>query len=551
MICYSPRLAFIGANMGFGKGGRGGRGGRGAAENKSSGSDRAPSFRGAYVQTNQTKEKPKFEGVPALSENMIKSKNWLRAYPDTKKNFCSIVDFGKGPKVFHPNDLSKHLDTNRSEFKRHVEKGVSMTAASLRAMHSVVSQMSDEVGVGNGAYLKTLVEMKKFFESADGKRLLPQLKILDMGNEGADRSEQSLRKAIVVFLQTIATHNDLVRLITVIASESAKLFLGAVWTAEAKACVYSMDAWANGFPSDTALLGKFPLSVRKWLRDPQSKPLLLDMIVSGYMGRSADKEQHDKRGRNDWGNPEEDEYIEAEDDELAEDDEVEDEDEADAGGSTGADDWSFGFDLNGVAQLARKKRNEDSWGDVNPSQKPPKRKVAQVAGRDPWAAADFMQSPKKRKTAPTAARSNAFALGLSDEEQNPEDEDPDKAAAEAYTQWELGAVQLLAAAIESAKSNLGDKKLSMKREDFLKELKQVPDGVMTLHGLGDVVKTLEKMTKMPKSEKLIGLFDKVLDMTNAVAKFFKTGIVPYSGATGSGIVDAACDLLPSQQVKDD
>ena len=75
--------------------------------------------RSGWIGTNQPKQTKQFDGIPAVSQEKIKCRSWLRSYPDSKKIFCSIVDFGKGAKVFQPSDLSKHLDTNRSEFKRH------------------------------------------------------------------------------------------------------------------------------------------------------------------------------------------------------------------------------------------------------------------------------------------------------------------------------------------------------------------------------------------------------------------------------------------------
>eukprot|EP00973_Karenia_brevis_P041864 5795207-Karenia_brevis.AAC.1 len=83
-------------------------------------------------------------------------------------------------------------------------------------------------------------------------------------------------------------------LLKVLTRDAAKLFLGSVWTLEAKACVFSTTSWAEGFPSDPEYLKRFSPSVRKWLKSPENKPLLVDAIVDAYSKHQSGSQSKEK-----------------------------------------------------------------------------------------------------------------------------------------------------------------------------------------------------------------------------------------------------------------
>lgn len=511
-----------------------------------------------YIGTNQQRVFKPTEGVPAVSEEQIKCRSWLRSYPDTKKNFCSIVDFGKGAQVFQPSDLCKHLDTNRSEFKRHMEKGVSMTATSLRALHSVVQTIPDSISGCDNGFLKALLEIKHFFQSTPGKHFLAALKTLDLGDT-EDKPTAAIRAAVVLFLKTIGSDTELLRLMSRIAADSAKCFLGAVWYVEAKACTHSLQSWADGFPSDSALLGKFPVTVRKWLRNPESKTLLVEAIVEGFSERLNAKTRKTQNPSASWDMdveemPEQDEPDDASEfaDEQLDGDEFDD------------DTWDSKPPVKNTAKRSPICNRQDDWGSEPPTKKGKKeptswgadadagntkerggRSIRQTASRVPNAKA-HRGNEKQLRALPSLTLEPA-----SDSEiEGPEN--ADKVWTEAVTQWPHGEVQHLSAIIETAKTNIGNKLLSMSREDFISELKKVPHALLTYYKLDEALVKLEGMSKMPKSTNLHSLFDRVLAMASEVDEFYagqSGGSHSASRAPLQEPLDLSASQVPSSQTR--
>ena len=120
-----------------------------------------------------------------------------------------------------------------------MEKGVSMTATSLRALHSVVQTIPDSISGCDNGFLKALLEIKHFFQSTPGKHFFAALKTLDLCDTEV-KPTAAIRAAVVLFLKTIGSDTELLRLMSRIAADSAKCFLGPVWYVEAKACTHSL-----------------------------------------------------------------------------------------------------------------------------------------------------------------------------------------------------------------------------------------------------------------------------------------------------------------------
>ena len=107
--------------------------------------------------------------------------NYVASAAVVERHCCSYfvdVSYGRGAMAFAPTDLCRHLDTNRSEFKRHFDKGVSMTAASLRALYFVVSRISDVGAQDANRFVRSLAFVKTLFASVQGTRFREHLKVL-------------------------------------------------------------------------------------------------------------------------------------------------------------------------------------------------------------------------------------------------------------------------------------------------------------------------------------------------------------------------------------
>ena len=95
--------------------------------------------------------------------------------------------------------------------------------------------------------------------------------------------------------------------------------------------------------------------------------------------------------------------------------------------------------------------------------------------------------------------------------------------------------QCLQSLIELAISNLGGKQ-SLKREEFVAQLKAVPLRVLDFHGLVEVLATLEAMTEMPHTEKLTEIFGGAVDMCKVVDVFYASCSTPASALKGRAML---------------
>ena len=307
--------------------------------------------------------------ITAISGAFIKSRSWLRSYPDKFGN-C-ILDFGKGAKVFDADDLKMHLDFNNSEFKRRPHFTFSFASAALNSANTITQQLPEIETMPTTGFIGALYGFKKLIENEDGQALLKATSVLDMA-QAQERNADDVKVAVITFLKYFHEQGSkMLPLLKRLASSSSKLFLGATWLVETNACTSDLEAWADGFPTDKSLNAMFNPSLRGWLRDPLQKQFLVQAIVRGYGQRmKAAGIEQEKVG---WDDLQEE--VEIKDAEESEEevevrppkDTWEDDDMGTERASKGADGWDDQEPL--VGKRARQQHSAD-WDAITES--PPK-----------------------------------------------------------------------------------------------------------------------------------------------------------------------------------
>ena len=555
-------------------------------------------WRASYVQTRQSATTDKNEdskAEPAVQPEMLKSCSWLRGYPDNTGN-C-LNDYGRGAGVFNPADLAKHLDTNRSEFKRRLSFALSFTSASVNASLPVVMTNGQAFEGGDKNTLgHTLSELRGLYLTSPGKQFRAACAYLDMSKEH-DRTAADVRKHAAVFLMFLEKAPKLVPLLQRLMRDVSKLFLLGAWVLEGVACARDMNSWADGFPTDRNLLLKLDPALRKWLRDPERKAWLLDAIVASYGTRA--KKAHQQAG-NSWDEvPDEEDGDEDEDEENEdgaegeEEEQEEPEEEDEAWDVPDEEQWGT-VTKRSMKRPAAKSEFCDSFWDPEPPQK--QRRQKDTNRQDSWEAAfggstaptdEPLQKQKRGKEAnvkgwkfealfnhddkqkgklgpakPKDVRPKTIGKGgkgernrsepppksvkvlqkidVSEEESEPE---PVKSHAEilhevqamAFMHWELGDAQSVGAEAQAMLSSLGVKGSKPKLSTLLNIVSKVPPGALDLYGLTEALTVLGKVgrTVMPRRETTERILKALMQMSEDAEGIFRLQEQAVAGAIGA------------------
>jgi hypothetical protein len=250
--------------------------------------------RRAYITTSFSKgdSKTKKTAMSAVPEQDLKSRSWLRGYPSEAG--VGVHDFGAGKMVFDPANLSKHLDANKSEWKRRMEYATSFTASSIRTMRTVAAGVADSFpdkppkSQDMRGYLAAVLKIHEKLTTPAGREFIQACNMLDMSVD-MDRPLPDLRLALKTFFKFLKKADDLQAAFVRMTNDSSRVYLGAVWSLECRACLHDVERWAEGFPTQQDQLALMDPSVKKWLRDPQDVSLLMDAIIQGYFNRLKPK----------------------------------------------------------------------------------------------------------------------------------------------------------------------------------------------------------------------------------------------------------------------
>ena len=412
--------------------------------------------------TKDSKAKGKYPpGVPFYK---LPLKAFLRSWPD--EDGCMLLTDKQAPtEYFTTSTLTEQLTAESSECIARPGLGISMASASLECCAAALAVLpsSSEKKFGQTG----IPAVKKLLEP-----LGSALAAVNLSNKACS-SASSLKQHAEKVLKKLGKKEALqqrVKDFARLADTASRMYAGAMAGLELCALASNPKAWAKKIPNEP----KQDKPVRKFM---QKKTLdsCVEAVAATNAARLEAKAPRKKRAFGDSSEEaagKEESGSESEDNSEAK----ESGSESDHKSGSSSSSHSRGSD-------EKKKKKKD------------KKKLKKA------------EAPKKRAT---STRPAAVELSLEDQEE--EEEEAKTPGLDPHLSWAEPEVAKFAAELQTMVANQDNKKNRLPLYTLVALLDNVPEAVLTEHGLAKVLQTLKQMTRLPKKEKLIHIFDSMQDM---------------------------------------
>ena len=435
------------------------------------------------------------------------AKESLRSYPDTD-GVCVFVRKGEDErKFFRLASILKVRSSQNDELCKRIGMGLALDVATVNhALRVLTKHFGDAMQEDVAKQLKKtgVPGLLAALATQEGKDFMTALTTLDVG-QTKKPAEKDVKKALKVFREYLEREDkDFHRSLTLLASQSVALYLGAMALLKDLSFFQDPKGWIS------KVEGKQKDDVRAWQKSPSDKKKMDKALLVEFMKKVQDNEPDKDKKRKASDSSSEASAAPARkarsssgaassgsgvascgSDSSAESAAESDSDKSSTNGKN---------DKNKDAKKKEKKAQDKSKEKPKREQKEAKRELEKrqkrEAAKEKAAKKNMREEERNREKDQKAVPQVTLALNDASDEEEAEGESP-------YADWPQPNRVVFVAAVQDAQ--LAQKATSKSDKLTLSGLVSVMDNIEAIlkhHQLEDVLKTLKKMERMPRMEKV-------------------------------------------------
>ena len=408
--------------------------------------------------------KAKGKYPPGVPFYKLPLKAFLRSWPD--EDGCVLLTDKQAPtEYFTTSTLTEQLTAETSECIARPGLGVSMASASLESCAAALAVLpsSSEKKFGQTG----IPAVKKLLEP-----LGSALAAVNLSNKACS-SASSLKPHAEKVLKKLGKKEALqqrVKDFARLADTASRMYAGAMAGLELCTLASNPKAWAKKIPEES----KQDKPIRKFM---QKKTLdsCVEAVAATNAARLEAKAPRKKRAFGDSS------------------------EEAAGKEESGSESENNSETKESGSESDHKSGSSSSHSHGSDEKKKKKEKKKKLKKAE---------APKKRAT---SARPATVELSLEDQEEE-EEEEAETPGLDPRLSWAESEVAKFADELQTMVTNQDNKKNRLPLYVLVALLDNVPEAVLTEHGLAKVLQTLKQMTRLPKKDKLINIFETMQDM---------------------------------------
>ena len=417
----------------------------------------------------QQKRIPKYELLP---------KKMLAAYPDADGNPMYVGDRAEDAKeLLDPTNLLATRSSKNSEMLDRPGWGLSFAATAANHCLKELVRQKTKPKASSVASFVTLLEKPR------GKGFQEAVAALDVGKDGSvpRKDVAKAMKAYVSFLKEGG--EDLQSTLVGLAVESGRFYLGAMHMLEQRAFILKPKTWAKKLQRS----GRVDPALKSWLSDADNVQKLENSLVDVFMAKMKDSKAASKK----WAGSE----AKA----------------SDSSNSPSSKESSSTAKSSVEDKKDKKKKKKDvkkAASSVSAEDSNKKKKKSKKVKKDKKLKSADSRS-RERPASPSKPAADTLKLGSSDEES--------EKTPSVYLEWDRKEAQAFVRDLAHCQASKEKPKSSADRltlDGLVSLLDNIPEKILDVHGLVDVLSKLKGMGRLPKQKKL----DEILARVDALCQ---------------------------------